>query len=62
MWVLVLIKKAMVSGNSAFDDFLDDCFIKEDPLCNFSNDNPLKIVDSKLVSELLKEDYEPIAS
>ena len=45
----------MFSQNAAFDDFIDDCFLDEDPLCNKSQEKPLELVASKLIAELVAE-------
>ena len=46
----------MNSINSAFDDFVDDCFLEEDPLCNKSREESLELVASQLISELVSQD------
>ncbi len=46
----------MDSGNAAFDDFVDDCFINKDPLCDKSKEKSLELVASRLISELVDED------
>ncbi len=46
----------MSEENTAFDDFVDDCFIDEDPLCDMSRSNSLELVASKLISELVASD------
>ena len=48
----------MSSSNSAFDDFVDDCLIDEDPLCGFNNHKTLELVPSQLISDLVAEDQE----
>ena len=52
----------MTSIGSAFDDFVDDCFIEHDPLCNISSEKSLELVASQLISELIEEEDELIAS
>ena len=46
----------MASDDTAFDDFVDDCFIDHDPLCNTSRENSLELGASQLISELLDDD------
>ena len=46
----------MPSNTAAFDDFVDDCFLDEDPLCNVSRDKSLELVASQLISELVLKD------
>ena len=55
-------RKKMTSIDSAFDDFVDDCFIEQDPLCNVSSGRSLELVASKLISEIIEEEDELIAS
>ena len=45
----------MTTTDFAFDDFVDDCFIDEDPLCGASNEKSLELVASQLISELVAE-------
>ena len=46
----------MASNNFAFDDFVDDCFIEEDPICGLNEEKSLELVASTLISELISED------
>ncbi len=48
--------------NTGFDDFVDDCFIDEDPICKKSSDASLELVASQIISELLTEDESGIAA
>ena len=48
--------------NSAFDDFVDDCFVEEDPLCDKSREKSLELVASQLIAELISEDDDLIAA
>ncbi len=48
----------MLEKNKAFDDFVDDCFIDKDPICNISKNNSLEIVASQLISELVEQNDE----
>jgi len=52
----------MIASNPAFDDFVDDCFVGEDPLCNISSERSLELVASQLISELIEEDKDSIAA
>ncbi len=45
----------MPAIESAFDNFVDDCFIDGDPLCDISKEPPLELVASQLISELINE-------
>ena len=45
----------MSSTNFAFDDFVDDCFIEEDPICTLSGEKSLELVASQLISGLVSE-------
>ena len=47
---------------SAFDDFVDDCFLEEDPLFDASREKSLELVASQLISELVEEDDDLIAA
>ena len=46
----------MTTAINAFDDFVDDCFINEDPLCNKTTEDSLEIIASQIISELVSED------
>ena len=46
----------MATNNFAFDDFVDDCFIEEDPICELKGEKSLELVASTLISELISED------
>ena len=46
----------MKSPNFAFDDFVDDCFIDQDVLCDKTGEKSLELVASQLISELISED------
>ena len=48
----------MSSANFAFDDFVDDCFIEEDPICERRGEKSLELVASQLISELVSENQE----
>ena len=52
----------MSTTNSPFDDFVDDCFLDEDPLCNKSRDESLEIIASQLIAELFTEDEEKMVA
>ena len=53
----------MTSNQAAFDDFVDDCYILEDPLCTKNSQESLELVASQLIAELLKqEDKEILAA
>ena len=46
----------MPSADFAFDDFVDDCFVGEDALCDKSKEESLELVASQLISELVADD------
>ena len=46
----------MSDKNLAFDDFVDDCFIEEDPICGLNGEKSLELVASTLISELISDD------
>ena len=46
----------MQAKNSGFDDFVDDCFIEEDPICQTSREDSLELIASQLLSELVRQD------
>ena len=48
----------MNNSDSVFDDFVDDCFLEEDPLCNRDSKESLELSASKLISELLAGEEE----
>ncbi len=52
----------MAVKKSPFDDFVDDCFIGEDPLCNISQERSLELVASQLITELLAQDNSMVLS
>jgi len=52
----------MSSSNFAFDDFVDDCFIEEDPICEQRGDKSLELVASQLMSELVSENQQSKAA
>ena len=52
----------MISSNKAFDDFVDDCFIEEDPICKSNSERSLELVASQLISELIEETEDSIAA
>ena len=52
----------MISNNSAFDDFVDDCFLEEDPLCDISEGKSLELVASQLISQIVAEDDDVVAA
>ncbi len=52
----------MSTRKSPFDDFVDDCFIDEDPLCNISQERSLELVASQLITELLAQDDSIVTS
>ncbi len=53
----------MTVTSSAFDDFVDDCFVQNDPICNKEKEKSLELVASQLISELLEgEEDEAIAA
>jgi len=52
----------MSSANFAFDDFVDDCFIEEDPICARRGETSLELVSSQLISELVSENQESKAA
>ncbi len=45
--------------HEAFRDFVDDCFVDEDPLCNLRRDKSLELVPSQLISEIIQEEGDP---
>ena len=51
----------MSERNYAFDDFVDDCFLGEDPLCGLKKERSLQLVASQLLSELIVEDDQQTA-
>lgn len=52
----------MTEKSSAFDAFIDDCFLDEDPICNKVRSDSLDLIGSKLISELVSnKDDEQIA-
>lgn len=46
----------MTVDNSAFDDFVDDCFIADDPLCNKSREKSIELVALPSISQLIAPD------
>ncbi len=52
----------MEDKNHAFEDFVDDCFIEKDPLCNISREKSLELVASQLIEELLSSEEDSIAA
>ncbi len=53
----------MALKNSAFDDFVDDCFIEKHPLCDQSRSDALELVASRLIAELIDaDDHDRIAA
>ncbi len=52
----------MLSKDSAFDDFVDDCFIEKDPICDLDGQRSLELVASQLISELLLEQDHDLAA
>ena len=44
-----------------FDDFLDDCFLNNDPLCAVSEERSLELVASQLIAELIHEEDQKIS-
>ena len=52
----------MAFTTSSFDDFVDDCFISEDPLCNKSKEHSLELVASQLIAELVSQDDDLMAA
>ncbi len=46
----------MLQTNDAFEDFVDDCFIDDDPICNINRERSLELAASKIISELLTEE------
>ena len=52
----------MSSSTFAFDDFVDHCFIEEDPICERRGENSLVLVASQLISELVSENQESKAA
>ena len=52
----------MSSTNFAFDDFVDDCFIEEDPICELRGEMSLESVASQIISELVSANQESKAS
>ena len=49
----------MEKTSEAFDDFVDDCFLDEDPLCDLSRKESVETVTSQLIVEMMAEDGEP---
>ncbi len=61
MQISLLIQ--MVQNDSALDDFIDDCFIEDDPLCCNRKERSLDLIASQLISEIVtQENDELIAS
>ena len=52
----------MTETSTAFDDFVDDCFVENDPICNIEKERSLELVASQLISELLAEEDDTIAA
>jgi len=52
----------MSATNFAFDDFVDDCFIAEDPICEWRGEKSLELLASPLISELVSENQESKAA
>ena len=50
----------MSNTESAFSDFVDDCFIDQDPICNKNKEESLELVASDLISQLLSESTDDI--
>ena len=48
----------MNSSDFALDDFIDDCFINDDPLCKKDEKEYLELVASKLIASTIN--YNPI--
>ena len=48
----------MLNNEKAFDDFLDDCFIGQDPICKASEEKILELIPSQLISEIIDEEYQ----
>ncbi len=46
----------MDSQQTAFDDFVDDCYIEDDPICSKNNQKSLEVITSQLITELLTEE------
>jgi len=42
--------------NPAFDDFVDDCFIDKDPLCNLSREKSIELIPSQIIEQLVRSD------
>ena len=43
----------MSSSTSAFDDFVDDCFIGKHPLCKRTKEESQELIASQIIAELL---------
>ena len=52
----------MISSNRAFDDFVDDCFVEKDPISNINSERSLELIASQLISEVIEETKDSIAS
>ena len=53
----------MQLDNPAFDDFVDDCFIDKDPLCDISREKSIELIASQIIEELvLSNDRESAAA
>ncbi len=52
----------MIYSRTAFDDFVDDCFVEEDPICDINSERSLELVASQLISELIEETDDSIAA
>ncbi len=50
----------MTDTSTAFDDFVDDCFVKNDPICNVEKEKSLELVASRLISELLTAEEDDV--
>ena len=46
----------MALADSAFDDFVDDCFIEQDPICKKNTERYYELVASQLIAELIEND------
>ena len=46
--------------DAAIDDFIEDCFIEEDPICKNRREESLELVASRLIAELVSDDDEDL--
>ena len=57
--ISINLSNFMDKTHEAFCDFVDDCFVNEDPLWNVNRDKSLDLISSQLISEIIQEEGEP---